>query len=156
MAKRGDRGDRPTKDFAQVTDHLKRISTQLPKPEAKHILTVQEQIEAISRGDFETSLSQARHDLELEIFAPADFPFVRRARGIRNVRRAIEHNFNSLQDQRPTVDNVMVQGDLVVIIGSETGQIRKTGTLYDIQFVHRFTFADGGLTHVQVIAARRT
>lgn len=143
------------KDFGKVTRQLKRASEQVAAHEARHLLTIQEQLEAISRGDFEACLAQAHHAIELEVLAPPEFSFVRQARGIRNVRRAIQHNFGSLEDQQPSIANVLVQGDLVVMIGSETGRIRKTATPYDIQFVHRFTFAEGALTHVQVIAARR-
>jgi ketosteroid isomerase-like protein len=140
--------------FASFTQDLRRSQERLGDTPGDHLLTIAEQIDAIGRGDFEAALHQANPDLELEIFAPMEFPFIRRARGLEDVRRAIEHNFAALEGQQPVIGNVMGQGDVVVLIGSERGRIRSTGASYHVQSVHRFTFVDGALAHIQIIAAR--
>lgn len=147
-------GDGRPNRFESFTRQLRRSQTRLPDGQSEHLLTVADQIDAIGRGDFEAALRQARPELELEIFAPVEFPFVRRGRGIDAVRRAIEHNFGAVEDQQPETTNVMGQGDIVVLIGNERGRICATGAAYHVQTVHRFTFVDGALAHIQVIAAR--
>ena len=142
--------------FESFTRQLRQSQARLPEGSGEHLLTVAEQIDAIGRGDFEATLRQARPELELEIFAPMEFPFVKRARGIDAVRSAIERNFGTVEEQQPEITNVMGQGDVVVLIGSEQGRIRATGAAYHVQTVHRFTFVGGALAHIQIIAARAT
>ena len=144
----------PPRDFRSISKKLRRARKDLAEDAAEHVLTVQEQIEAIERGDFEAALHQADPALELEIFAPPEFPFTTRARSIGAVRRAIADNFGAIADQQAEIANVLAQGDVVVLIGHERGRIRETGTRYEIQFTHRFTFKNRALTHIQIIAAR--
>lgn len=116
--------------------------------------SVEEQIDAIGRGDYESAVSHAHPDVEMEVFAPPEFPWIRRARGIAELRNALEHNFSALEQQQPEILNVIAQGDVVVLIGRERGRIRETGAAYDVEFVHRFTFRDRALASVRVIAAK--
>jgi len=67
---------------------------------------------------------------------------------------AITHNFSSPDQQTPTIQNVLTQADTVVLFGHERGIIRATGAPYDVQFVQRFTFEDGRLRSVKIVAAR--
>jgi ketosteroid isomerase-like protein len=122
---------------------------------AANVAAVREQIDAIARGDYRAALAGAHPDLQLEIFAPPEFPWIRQARGIEAMMAAMTHNFASLDQQTPTIDNVIAQEDTVVLFGQEQGIIRATGAAYHVQFVHRFTFADGRLVHVRIVAARR-
>jgi ketosteroid isomerase-like protein len=89
----------------------------------------------------------------LDVFVPPEFPFVRMARGAGAFRRAIEHNFSAVVDQRPEIRDVFAEGDRVVILGRETGTLRSTGRTYEVEFVERFTFREGRLAAVQIIAA---
>lgn len=142
------------KDFGAATSKLRRATKGLPSASADHLLTIEEQLAAIERGDYEAALRQAAPHLELQIYGPPEFPFITRAKGIDEVRRAISHNFTTVIDQRPQISNVLAQGDVVVLVGSERGTIQKTGTGYYVQFTHRFTFLERALTHIQVIVAR--
>jgi len=142
------------KDFSDAHRRLGRSAAETHAPaEAAHVRSVQAQIDAIARGDYAAALSAAHPDIELEIFAPPGFPWIRKARGIKEIERALEQNFGSLDDQQPQISSVLAQGDVVVLIGRETGRIRATNARYEVEFVHRFTFRDGALASVRIVAA---
>jgi uncharacterized protein len=142
------------KDFSAAQRRLVRSADELRDPAAaEHVRSVQEQIDAISRGEYAAALRAAHPDVELEIFAPRDFPFVRRARGVAEIERALARNFGALEDQKPEISSVVAQGDVVVLIGRERGRIRATNAPYEVEFVHRFTFRDGALASVRIVAA---
>ena len=81
------------------------------------------------------------------------FPWLRHARGAGELRRAIQQNFEAVEDQRPEITSVFAHGDYVVLFGRERGRIRATGEAYDVEFVHRFTFRNDRLVAVRIIAA---
>ncbi len=141
------------RDFTSVTGPLRDAQAGEHGAAAGHLLSVQEQLEAIERGDIDSALRQAREDVELEIFAPQFFPFITRARGIAELRRALEHNFAAVTDQRPEVANVIAHDNVVVLLGSERGAIKESGKPYHVQTVHRFTFDGKALAHIRIIAA---
>ncbi len=118
-----------------------------------HIRSVQSQIDAISKGDIESVLAQAADDVTLDIFAPPEFPWIRRTRGVAELRQALQQNFESVDDQRPEITNVVAHGNAVVLFGRERGRIRATGHPYDVEFVERFTFRDERLVSIRIIAA---
>ena len=119
-----------------------------------NLLTVRQQIDAIARGELEGALACAHPEIELEIFAPPEFPWIRRAVGVEALTAAIRQNFSSIDDQRPTIHNVITEHDLVVLFGEERGVIRETGAAYHMQFVHRFTFVGGRLKSIRIVAAK--
>jgi len=146
------------KDFSRVQDGLRRAREGRQgksRPSgADHIDSVEAQIAAIARGDFESALSGAAPDVELDIFAPPEFPFVRKARGIAELRDALAINFQSVVNQEPEINTVVTEEDVLVMIGRERGQLRETGLSYEVEFVHRFTFRDGRLIGIRVIVAK--
>ncbi|HVL67405.1 MAG TPA: nuclear transport factor 2 family protein [Vicinamibacterales bacterium] len=146
--------EEPTRKLQQAAERLAAAARTAPAEAARHLTTVQEQIEAIGRGDFDAVLRQAHPDVELQILAPPELPFIRSARGPAELRRAIEANFGALTNQQPEVTNVLVQDDLVVMFGTERGQVRRTGAPYHIEFVHRFAFEGTALRSIRIIAAR--
>ena len=145
------------KDFANISAELGNVATRRGGAEGTrevaHIRSVQAQIDALSRGDVGGVLRQAHRDVELQIFAPLELPWISRAYGVQQVRDAIAHNFDTIDQQRPEILNVLAEGDVVVLIGRERGIIRATAEKYDLQFVERFTFRDGRLAAIQIIAA---
>ena len=149
----------PKKDFGEVTRRLRAAASQIADPldgarRTANVAAIQTTIEAIGRGDFGAAIAGAHPDLELEIFAPPEFPWIRQARGIEAMLAAIQHNFASVEQQAPTIHNVITQEDTVVLFGHERGVIKATGSAYDVQFVQRFTFADGRLRSVRIVVAR--
>jgi ketosteroid isomerase-like protein len=143
--------------FDEVTRELDAAATSgtlRDKPSAQHILSIREQIDAIARGDLDGALANAHPAIEFEIFAPPEFPWVRRASGVEALRLAIAQNFASVSEQTPTIHNVVTESDVVVLFGEERGVIRGSGQRYHMQFVHRFTFADGRLKSIRIVAAK--
>lgn len=147
------------RDFADLSQKIGDAADHAANPadrRSAHIRAIQAQIDALGRGDIAGVLQHAHPDVELEIFAPLEFRWVTRARGTEEVRRAIAHNFDSVEDQQPEVLNIVSEGDVVVLIGRERGVIRASREAYDVQFVQRFTFRAGRLAAVQIIAANTT
>jgi len=143
------------KDFRGISRQLEQAAKRAPEEQrAANVSSVQAQIDAIARGDYQAALAHADPNLELEIFAPPEFPWIRHARGTEAYLAALAHNFGSVEQQTPTIHHVMTQEDTVVLFGDEHGVIRATGAAYNVQFVHRFTFANGRLTRVRIVAAR--
>ena len=48
-----------------------------------------------------------------------------------------------MAEQRPQIQTLTAQGDVVVIIAREEGVIRASGAPYDVTWVQEFTFANG-------------
>jgi ketosteroid isomerase-like protein len=146
------------KDFGAVTRTLGEAAGELSHPKEgerrANVQAVQAQIDAIARGDLTAALANAHPEVELEIFAPPEFAWVRGARGVEKMSAAIAHNFGSLDQQTPTIQNVITQADTVVLFGHERGIVRATGAPYDVQFVQRFTFDGGRLRSVKIVVAR--
>lgn len=122
----------------------------------QHLRSVHAQLEAIERGDIESVLALSAPDVQLDIFAPPEFPWIRQTRGIDELRAALTQNFDALENQQPEIITVVAQGNVVVLIGRERGVIRATRAPYHVEFVERFTFQDGRLTSVRIIAANAT
>ncbi|HEY3159132.1 MAG TPA: nuclear transport factor 2 family protein [Vicinamibacterales bacterium] len=143
------------KDFSGVTSRLRQaiVRTASDAASRSNLSSLQTQIDAIARGDLATSLAQALPDVVLSIFAPPEFPYVRHAQGLDALKAALEHNFNAVEDQHPTVLNIFAEGNTVVLFGRETGRIPRTGTTYNVEFVQKFTFRDGRLAEVRITAA---
>ena len=78
---------------------------------AEHLATVEAQLAAIARGDSASALATVRDDIELDIFAPPEFAWLRRARGRQEFQGALEHNFGALIEQRPEITTVVAQDD---------------------------------------------
>ena len=149
------------KDFSSVSARLQRAldeaGASLPVGDPRsHVQSVQIQIEAIARGDVERVLGEALPDVTLDVFAPPEFPWMRRASGVEELRCALQQNFGAVVNQRPEISNVFAEGDTVVLFGRERGAIRESGQPYDVEFVQKFTFRDGRLAAIRIVAAHAT
>ena len=146
------------KDFNAAVQRVRAAAVDQSQPSAirPHVRSIEAQLAAIANGDYASVLDDATEDVELEILAPPEFPFIRRARGRDQFLEAVEKNFTSVDDQRPEIVNVVAQGDTVVLIGRESGVLRETRLPYQLEFVHRFTFREGRLASVRIIAANST
>jgi hypothetical protein len=60
---------------------------------------LQELCRAIGRGDFAAAVAAMTDDVEMQIFGPADFDFVRRAPSPASVLAAMQANFAQMGDQ---------------------------------------------------------
>ena len=149
------------RDFSDVTrclqdevDRRESTASTTLTDSSRLIGSIRSQVDAISQGDYDTVLSQAHDDVTLDIFAPPQFSWIRQTRDPVELRRALAHNFGSLDGQIPKVTQIVVEGETVVLFGREQGRIRATGEPYDVEFVDRFTFRDGRLAAIRIIVAQ--
>ena len=141
------------RDFSDATAGLDRAASDLAPAAQQHVRTISDQLDAIARGDFASVFQDAHDDVALEIHAPPEFPFIRMAQGADELHKAIVHNFGGIADQRPRIRETFAEGDTVILFGTETGKIKDSGFRYHVEFVERFTFRDGRLASVRIIAA---
>jgi ketosteroid isomerase-like protein len=141
------------RDFSDFTAGLDRVASDLAPAARQHVRTISEQLEAIARGDFASVFQDAHDDVTLEMFAPPEFPFIRTAQGADELNKAIVHNFGAIADQRPQIRETFAEGDTVILFGTERGNIKESGFRYHVEFVERFTFRDGRLASLRIVAA---
>lgn len=108
--------------------------------------------QCLGRGDIDGFCGGFTEDVELEIHAPAEFPFIRLAKGRDTFREAIVHNFSVLGDQQAEVLNVIAQGHTIVLIGRERGRLKASGQAYDTHFVYEFTLRGSEISRVFELA----
>jgi ketosteroid isomerase-like protein len=145
--------DPAPKNFANVSAVLQQAAGERTADSAQHLRWIQTQIEAIERGEFGSVVENAHDDATLEIFAPAQFPFIKRAQGKPALLGAISHNFTALEEQQPEIRDIFSEGDTVVLFGRERGKVRQSGVRYDVEFVERFSFRDGKLASIGIVVA---
>lgn len=117
--------------------------------ESGHVRSVQLLYHALARGAFAESLELVTEDFELEIFGPPQSPFNGKWQGRDNVLAAMQRNFGLLEDQRPVIQSVVAQGNMVILTAREEGRVRATGYTYRVQWMQEFTFADGKINKVR-------
>ena len=136
-----------------LASQLQRVGEGSSPEVRAHLRSIQTQIEAIANGYLESVLRNAHADATLEIFAPPEFPWIRNATGIDELQAAVQQNFGAVDDQRPEVRDIFAEGDTVILFGRERGVIRDSQTRYDVEFVERFTYREGRLAGVRIVAA---
>jgi len=116
--------------------------------EESRIESLQRMMRALERGDLDAFQREMHPDVEVNIHAPADFPWRLTARGHDEVRAMLEHNFAAVTDQRPEVLSVVAQGNQLVVVAREHGRHRASGAPYDYHFVQVFTFREDRVSRV--------
>jgi ketosteroid isomerase-like protein len=117
--------------------------------ESANMQALDELITAIGSEDLETIGRLLADDVRLEIHSHGALPFIDTAEGKPAFLRALQHNFGQLINQRPQIESVVAQGDTVVVIGREQGELAESGAGYDVYGVHRYVFREGQLVLVQ-------
>ena len=106
--------------------------------EASNVRLIQTLITAIGRDDLTTVGEMLAKDVRLEILGPDELPFIREANGRAEMLEAIRQNFGAVQDQRPRIESVIAQGETVIVMLEEEGEVRATGKRYRIKGMQRF------------------
>lgn len=106
--------------------------------EVSNVRLIQNLIMAIGRGDLTAVGEMLADDVRLEILGPDELPFIRQAKGRAQMLEAIKENFEAVQDQRPRIEAVIAQGDTVIVMMEEEGEVRATGKKYRINGIQRF------------------
>jgi ketosteroid isomerase-like protein len=119
--------------------------------EAANVALLQDLYRTIARGDFASLHDHFAEDIRMEIVGPSAVPFVGQWQGARQVAEQIASNFSHIEEQRPAIDSVVAQGDMVVVQAREEGRYRATGRSYQIHWVQIFTFRQGKLQQFREI-----
>jgi ketosteroid isomerase-like protein len=116
--------------------------------ETAHVATIRAMYQAIIDGDYEKLASVMADDIELEMEGPPEMPLAGKWKGREAALAAAARNYSLLEDQHPTIEAVLAQGDLVAILARERGRFKTTGREYDSPFLHLFTFRDGKIARM--------
>lgn len=117
--------------------------------EAANIQLIEKVVLAIGRGDFDAMGELLVDDIRLEIHSAQTLPFIHSADGKRDFLNAVRHNFGTLRSQRPIIEAVVAQGDTVVVVSREEGELRESGAHYEVHVMHRYVCRDGKMALVQ-------
>lgn len=144
--------DSTLQNFANSLDNLFRhgdSNAYMKQQEASNIRLIEDAMLAIGRNDMVALKELIADNVQLDIKTSADLPFIRAASGKEKFLDAVKHNFSEISDQQPRIEAVIAQGDTVIILSSEEGEIRASGARYHVQGMHRFVCRDGKLELVQ-------
>jgi len=135
--------------IASVADGFERGDEQLDSKarEKQNVLRVQELYSAILAGDIAGFQAILSEDVEFEIAGPEEVPFSGRAKGRTAAVELVQHNFGQLDSQSPQIEDVLAQGDTVVVVGNERGKLREAEQEYQMTWVQRFRFSGDSITH---------
>lgn len=122
--------------------------------EARNVETIKAIVDAIARDDYDVLARAVTDDVRLDILAPPDVPFVRRAEGRPQFVDVVKRNFGMLQEQKPVILSVVAQGETVVIMAREQGRYADEGRVYDLHAAQEFQFREGKLARFFEICAR--
>src|SRR5262249_42136238 len=89
--------------------------------ERGYVQSIQRMIEGLGTSDLLGLLGEMDPEVGLEIHAPVLFPWIRRAKGLDQVRAAVVHNFSTVEAQQTKVLAVVAQGHVVDVTLRETG-----------------------------------
>ncbi|MCC9601272.1 nuclear transport factor 2 family protein [Stieleria sp. JC731] len=109
---------------------------------------------AISTGDIEAFRNALSTEIEFEIIGPTAIPFSGKAKGPNDVVALVGKNFGQIESQLPEVQDVVAQGDTVVVNAREHGRLRDAASDYVIDWVQRFRFSDEKLVFFKQVYSR--
>jgi len=112
-------------------------------PERANVAALQALYRSIAAGDLGQIEGLLTDDIVFELFGPSNPPYVMEARGKTAALAGIGQNFQSSEWSGVTVETLVAQGDLVVVIGTETGRFRHNGVSFANQLVLEYRFRDG-------------
>ena len=117
--------------------------------EGSNVRLIKNLINAIGADDLTAVGEMLAEDVLLEIQGTDELPFIRKAKGREQMIEAIKQNFGALQNQRPSIEAVIAQGDTVIVIVEEEGEIRASGKKYRTKGMQRFIIREGKVELVE-------
>ena len=101
-------------------------------------------------GDAEGAMREClASDFVWENPLPQPIPFAGAFRGAAGAARYLDLIFANLQIEQFEIDDVLVKGPTVVVLGHETALVKATNRRYQQQWVHMVQVADGRLTQIR-------
>jgi len=123
--------------------------------EAQHVRLLQQMYQVIGQGEWQKFAELLHDDIEFQIDCPPSLPMRGRWRGKTQVAEAVQRNFGMLEQQVPEIEAVVAQGDTVVVVGREQGNMRGGGS-YSLRWMQMHTFRDGKLYRVYEMVTEST
>jgi ketosteroid isomerase-like protein len=136
----------------EYTDRFLRTTGKAATEDVKDPQTVLHvAFDAIIQGNFDAFGQWVTDDVELNIrgFGALDGTW----HGRDEVVAATRRNFAMLNEQKPEIEGIVVQGDRVAVLLRERGTLKSNGQAYSIRGVQWFTFADGKISKIDEIIA---
>ena len=108
--------------------------------------------DAIIQGDFSLFGESLTEDVELRIcgFGPMDGAW----RGRDEVVAATRRNFALVASQKPEVESMISQDELIAVLLRESGMFKSSGQTYSVRGVQWFTFANGKIKKIDQVVAQ--
>ncbi len=104
---------------------------------------VQENYEAVGRGDIPAVLDLLTDDVEWTLQGPSAIPFAGTRRGREGVAEFFSLVGENLEFQQFEPREFVVQGDTVAVLGYERSLIKPTGRTLEQEWAHVYTLRDG-------------
>jgi ketosteroid isomerase-like protein len=101
-------------------------------------------------GDLESILAKLTDDFAWNV--PGPVPFAGRRTGAAGMREFFAAMASAVQVDQFDVDDILADGDKVVVLGRERATVRETGRHYETDFAHVWTLRDGKIVQGQVFA----
>ena len=104
---------------------------------------VQENYEAVGRGDILAVLDLLTDDVEWTLQGPSVIPFAGTRRGREGAAEFFSLVGENLEFQQFEPREFVVQGDTVAVLGYERSIIKSTGRTLEQEWAHVYTLRDG-------------
>ena len=117
--------------------------------EAANIRLIQTLITAIGRNDLAAVADLLTDDVRLEIDGGNNLFPIRTAQGCGPMLEAIKQNFGAVQNQQSNIQAVVAQGDTVIVLMGEAGEVVATGAPYRLKGMQRFLMREGKVALVE-------
>jgi uncharacterized protein len=109
---------------------------------------IRETYAAFSRGDIEAVLSAMTDDVALD--SPGGAPYSGRRQGRDAVRRYFAELDRYLRLDEFDMDEILEDGNRVVVLGRERATIKDTGSVFSSRFAHVYGFRKGSIAEVMI------
>jgi ketosteroid isomerase-like protein len=111
---------------------------------------IQRMYDAFQRGDVDAILANLTDDFAWNMPGPA--PFAGQRSGREGMRQFFEEMGRGVEIDQFDVDEILSDGDKVVVLGRERAKIRATGATYESDFAHVYTLRGGRVSHGRVFS----
>ena len=111
--------------------------------EQTNVDVVQQNYEALGRGDIPALLDLMADDVEWTLQGPPVIPWAGTRRGREGVAEFFSLLGETLEFEQFEPREFVAQGDTVVVLGYERSLVKPTGRTFEQEWAHVYTLGDG-------------
>ena len=104
--------------------------------------------DAYNEGDFDTVLANMTDDVTW--YVPGAAPFAGHRTGRNQVREFFNELSRTVQIDEFDADEILADGDNVVVIGRQRATVRETGRHFETQWAHVYTLRNGKVASARI------